>query len=123
MAERKATPLYLALIDQMHDRIVHLGWTMERCDERSGNQDGYTAKMLHPDTPSGRQANWQTLQNLLDALYPDGVEVLIAPRSPRRRRRKHRRDQLPLDQCPPHPASVRRKKRKVFSLPSERLAA
>jgi hypothetical protein len=54
---------------------------MEMCDDRSGNQSGYTGKMLHPATPSGRQAQWQTLQYLLDALYPGGVRVILEPLS------------------------------------------
>jgi hypothetical protein len=70
---------YLAVIKIIDRRIRALGWTMETCDDRSGNQSGYTAKMLHPGTPSGRQAQWQTLQYLLDALYPGGVRVVIEP--------------------------------------------
>ena len=73
------TSFYLALIKTIDRRIRALGWTMEMCDDRSGNQSGYTGKMLHPATPSGRQAQWVTLQYLLDAIYPGGVRVVLVP--------------------------------------------
>lgn len=74
-----ATALYLAVTAQIHARIRRLGITMARCDDLSGLQDGYTAKLLHPDAKSGRQANWATLQLLMDAVFPDGVEVILRP--------------------------------------------
>jgi hypothetical protein len=40
------------------------------------------AKSLHPDTPSGRQSKWETLQNLIDALFPNGVHVEIREKVP-----------------------------------------
>lgn len=72
-----ATPLYLAIIAEVRKQIAARAWTMWKCDERSGVQDGYTAKMLHPNAPSGRQARWPTLQDTMDALYPDGVTVRV----------------------------------------------
>lgn len=78
-ARASVTPLYRALVGEMHARIRRLGVTMWQCDDLSGLQDGYTAKLLHPDTPSGRQARWETLQLLVDALYPDGYTVIIKP--------------------------------------------
>jgi hypothetical protein len=33
--------------------------------------------LLDADTPSGRQASWETLQLLIDALYPAGVRVRL----------------------------------------------
>lgn len=73
-------PFYLAVVSQIHTRIRRLGIPMWKCDDLSGLQDGYTAKLLHPDAPSGRQARWDTLQLLIDAVYPDGYEVIIRPR-------------------------------------------
>ena len=73
----KPTSFYVALVRALDRRIRTLGWTMKYCDDRSGLQDGYTAKLLHPGTPSGRQARWETLQLLIDALYPAGVKVVI----------------------------------------------
>src|SRR5262249_27655178 len=75
-----ATRLYLALVAALERRIRSLGLTMQECDDLSGNEDGYTAKMLHPDTASGRQAQWKTLQNLVTALYPnDDFQLTIKP--------------------------------------------
>ena len=71
--------VYRDLAAQLHDRIRRLGLPMWRCDDLSGVQDGYTAKMLHPDTPSGRQASWPTLDLMMQALYPDGYTLIIKP--------------------------------------------
>jgi hypothetical protein len=48
-------------------------------DEKSGVQDGYYAKCVYAETPSGRNANWQTLQWIVDALFPDGSGVRFTP--------------------------------------------
>jgi hypothetical protein len=121
----QSTALYRTLIDQIQDRITHVGWTMERCDDAAGLQDGYTAKLLHPDTPSGRMARWETLQLLIDALFPGGMNALVLPRWPKRKRHRkhHYGGMLPLHKCPPHPACIRKGRRRVFSLPEERIAA
>ncbi|MFK8251777.1 hypothetical protein [Ancylobacter terrae] len=79
-----ATALYLAITAQIHQRIRRLGITMARCDDLSGLQDGYVAKLLHPDTKTGRQANWATLQLLVDAVFPDGYDIIIRPRDGRK---------------------------------------
>lgn len=73
-----ATALYKATVAQIRVRIKELGLTMWQCDDKAGLQDGYTAKLLNPDTPSGRQAGWDTLQLLVDALWPDGFEIEMA---------------------------------------------
>jgi hypothetical protein len=77
-----ATPLYLAIVEQIRRQILRREWTMWKCDDRSGVQDGYTAKMIHPNTPSGRQARWHTLQDLLEALFPAGMTVELTEISP-----------------------------------------
>jgi hypothetical protein len=71
------TPLYRAVIRAVSFRIRALGLTMGRVDELSGVQDGYCAKALHPDAPSGRQSRWETLQLIIDALYPEGLSVTL----------------------------------------------
>jgi hypothetical protein len=48
-------------------------------DERSGVQDGYYAKCLYPDTPSGRQAGWQMLDLIVGALFPEGYKAIFEP--------------------------------------------
>jgi hypothetical protein len=78
----KSTALYRAVMAEVRRRINALGWPMWKCDERSGLPAGYVAKSLHPDTPSGRQSKWETLQNLIDALFPNGVHVEIREKVP-----------------------------------------
>ncbi|QIB35803.1 hypothetical protein [Ancylobacter pratisalsi] len=70
---------YRALVAQIHARIRRLGLPMWQCDDLSGLQDGYTAKLLHPDTPSGRQSRWETLDLLMAAIFPDGYTIIIKP--------------------------------------------
>jgi hypothetical protein len=36
--------------------------------------------MVHVDTPSGRQARWETVQLLVDALWSDGFDLEIRER-------------------------------------------
>jgi hypothetical protein len=40
--------------------------------------DRYFAK--NPDSPSGRQAQWRTIQDIVDALFPEGFDVEIRPK-------------------------------------------
>jgi hypothetical protein len=76
-----STELYRAVMWEVRKQILDLGLTMNNCDTVSGLDDGYTAKMLHPDTPSGRQAGWQRLQYLLDTVYAGGFILSIKPRA------------------------------------------
>lgn len=78
---KPATHLYLAIARALDSRIRSLRWTMQECDDRAGLQDGFTAKLLHPDSPNGRQSQWPTVQLLVDALFPGGVDVILRPRS------------------------------------------
>jgi hypothetical protein len=73
----RATPLYHEIISRARARIQTLGWPMWRVDEEAGLQAGYTAKMLHPDTASGRIGQWDVLEKLMSALYPHGYDVVI----------------------------------------------
>ncbi|MBP2290761.1 hypothetical protein [Azospirillum rugosum] len=52
---------------------------MEKLDDRAGANDGYFAKILHADTPSGRQAGWEMLDLYAQALFPGGVSAALAP--------------------------------------------
>lgn len=74
-----AAGIYLAIVRAVDRRIRTLGWTMEDCDTRAGLPDRYVAKAPHPNTASGRQASWQSLQCLIGALYPNGVRVRLEP--------------------------------------------
>ena len=44
-------------------------WELE---EKAGLSEGYYSKMLHADSAEGRQASWQVLQKVANALWPDG---------------------------------------------------
>lgn len=73
----KATRFYLALCEALNSRKEHLGWPYHQCDDRSGLNDGHSAKLLHPNTPSGRQGRWETMQLLVDAMFPKGVRIVL----------------------------------------------
>ncbi|MDO8596399.1 MAG: hypothetical protein Q7R45_07230 [Sulfuricaulis sp.] len=74
------TRFYLAVTAALDRRIRSLRWPMWQVDERSRLNAGHTAHVLHPDTKNGRQAQWKTLQKLVDALYPGGFKVAIIAR-------------------------------------------
>ena len=80
-----STALYRQLIQSLELRRRELGWSFEKCDEVSGLQRGYAAKAWHPDTNSGRQAGWQVLQWLLDAMFPQqSFRLFLVPDVPHR---------------------------------------
>jgi len=54
-------------------RHLQLGWPMWLLDDKAGTNDGYYAKCLYCETPSGRTARLDTLQLFIDALWPDGI--------------------------------------------------
>ena len=72
-----ASALYRMLMMELERRRLALGWPMWKLDDKAGTQDGYYAKCLYPDTPSGRQARWETLQLLIDALWPEGFQLAL----------------------------------------------
>jgi hypothetical protein len=78
------TGLYVSLMEQLDLRRRKLRWPMWKLDDLSGVNDGYFAKALHADAPSGRQAGWQMLDYLITALYPRGCRVKVIPCRKRR---------------------------------------
>jgi hypothetical protein len=44
-------------------------------DDAAGLHDGFYSKLLHADRPSGRQVRWETLQLVITALFPAGLEL------------------------------------------------
>jgi len=78
-----ATGLYRAVMVQVRRQINALGWPMWMCDERCGLPPGYTAKALHPDTSSGRQARWEQLEKFVYGLFGGEVNVVIRKKYPR----------------------------------------
>jgi len=63
----------------LRQRIHALGLTMQEVDEKSGLADGYVSKLLNPNT-SGRRAKWQTIELLLNTLWPEGACITISGR-------------------------------------------
>ena len=77
----QATGIYLAIMLEVERRRQALGFPMEKFSEYAGLPERYYSKALHPDTASGRQAQWGTLQIIIDALFPAGFDVVIKPRA------------------------------------------
>lgn len=71
--------LYLGVMQALDARRRALGWSCAKLDDMAGTQDGYYAKCLHADTPSGRQAGWEMVQLFTDALFPAGTSLMILP--------------------------------------------
>ncbi len=99
-------PWYRSLALQFKARIRQLGLTMLEVDARGGLPEGYTAKALHPDSNTGRQAQYQNLQILLEVLYGPGGFVMASPPLPKRNRPKSKAEQLELPFPDPGPVSV-----------------
>ncbi len=73
------TPLYESLVWELRKQILDLGITMQQADDVAGLQNGYLGKALHASAPSGRQAGWQLLQYLVDAIFAGGFKLTIKP--------------------------------------------
>jgi hypothetical protein len=73
------TSIYRGIMLECERRRQALGLAMWKVDEIAGTQDGYYAKAVHADAASGRQAQWKTLQLIVDALFPQGVDVIMTP--------------------------------------------
>src|SRR6476620_8870690 len=75
----KVTSFYRAFMQAIERRRAALGWPMWKLEEQAKLSEGYYSKMLHADSAEGRQASWQVLQKVANALWPDGryaVKVL-----------------------------------------------
>jgi len=73
-------PIYRAIMLECEQRRIALNLPMEKFSEFAGLPERYFAKALWADQPSGRQAQWGTLQIIMDTLYPDGFDLIIKPR-------------------------------------------
>lgn len=76
---RPATDVYRQVAHEIRKQIKRRGLTMQECDDLSGLNDGHTAHVLHPDTPNGRQAKWETVELLLITIFGPGFRVRIKP--------------------------------------------
>jgi len=71
------TAIYRGLLLAVERRRQELGWSSEYLDDRAGTQDRYYQKRLHSESASGKVARWDTLQLLIDALWPGGIGVCL----------------------------------------------
>lgn len=74
-----STAVYRALMAACEGRRLELGWSMATVNDQAGLQDGFFAKMIYPDTPSGRQARWETVQLAVEALFGRGFVIVVVP--------------------------------------------
>lgn len=81
-----STAIYRELMAVLEGRRVELGLSMATVNDLAGLQDGFFAKMLYPDTPSGRQARWETVQLAVEALFGKGFSVQIVADAEENRR-------------------------------------
>lgn len=74
---RQATTLYLLIISEIERRRAQLGWPIWELEQRSGISDGHYGHITTPDSPSGRQATWEVLQDICDSMYPAGLSIRL----------------------------------------------
>jgi hypothetical protein len=74
---RPSSPIYRIIMVEFERQRLARGLSMAQVDDLAGCQDGYYSRMLYPDTPFGRQARWETVQDVADALFGRGFEVSI----------------------------------------------
>jgi hypothetical protein len=72
-----APPIYLATILEIERRRLARGIPMEQMSDLMGTAERSYAKLLYPDTASGRQARWETIQLAVSTLFPDGFELRL----------------------------------------------
>jgi hypothetical protein len=73
----RAVPVYRALLLECERRRQQLGWSMWQVDDASGLNDGHYAHCLHVDRVTGRQAQWKTIDLIVRALWPKGLDLRI----------------------------------------------
>lgn len=72
-----ATPLYRAIVLELERRRQSVGISMERMSELMGTAERSYSKLLYADSPSGRVAQWETLQLAVDVLFCEGFKLFI----------------------------------------------
>jgi len=70
-------PVYRAITLELERRRIAVGISQDRMSELMGTAERSYAKMLHPETSSGRMVRWETLQSAVDVLFCDGYELRI----------------------------------------------
>lgn len=70
-------PLYSALMVELERRRHATGISMDEMSDLMGTADRSYAKMLYPETKSGRVAQWDHVQKAVDVLFADGFELRL----------------------------------------------
>jgi hypothetical protein len=80
---RPSSAIYRIIMVEFERQRLARGLSMSQVDDLAGTQDGFYGKMLYPDSPSGRQSRWETIQDVADALFGRGFEIrIIASEAP-----------------------------------------
>jgi hypothetical protein len=74
---RCVEPVYAAFTNAIEVVLAETGTTMHQADDLAGLNDGHTAKLLHPDTPSGRVGTWQSVGLLSSAIERLGYRLEV----------------------------------------------
>ena len=81
--QRPVPKLYRLLIHEIRQQLDHLGWSLARADDVSGLNDGHTAHLLSPDSPTGKVGTFHTMDLLVAAAFYFGnYEIKILPAPP-----------------------------------------
>lgn len=75
-----ATPVYQSLMLEAERRRQQLGVSMERFSEFAGLPDRAYSKMLWVTSKDRKQASWESVQRVVDALFPDGFDIVLKAR-------------------------------------------
>lgn len=76
---RRPTLQYIQIMTAIDARRIESGLSMEQMSELMGTAERSYAKMLSPDTPSGRLVGWDTIELAISVLWPEGSEIVIKP--------------------------------------------
>jgi hypothetical protein len=71
-------PVYRAFLLEIERRRQQLAISQDRLSEVASDRS--FAKYLHPETPTGRAAQWQTVQTIMDVLFCDGFDLILRPK-------------------------------------------
>lgn len=75
--EAHVVPIYHAIIVELERKRHAMGISMDEMSELMGTAERAYAKMLYPETSSGRVAQWPTLQKAIDVLFCEGFDLIL----------------------------------------------
>ena len=75
--EQQVAPIYSAIVVELERKRQAMGISQDEMSELMGSAERSYSKMIHADTPSGRQATWPTVQKAIDVLFCDGFDLVL----------------------------------------------